>query len=548
MNNDESKLIEKTSCPNCPSSDAYAIYDDGDGKSHGYCFSCNTYVHNLGDKQTTPPKDVSVSKNKTVSEFRVGSFVDLPKRKLKAETLKFFNYHIGEAEHYESFYDSHGRLVAQKVRTKDKDFRVIGDMKKAVLSGSQKYSTDKNGRVVVFEGKLDCMSYAQCTNLTWQCCSINSGAAGAARDVRRNIEWLEGFGEVVFCFDSDEAGRKAAIECAALLTPSKAKIATLPLKDASDMLVAGRVQELKAAIYQAKTYRPDGIIQGDEIDFTEIIKATPKGLDIPYLGLNYAIRGLRKRELVMLCAGSGIGKSTFAKELGVHLVREHKQKVGWIMLEESLQKTVQSIVAIDNNVPVGDLMENPMCLEQQDWDKSMHELVSNCSFYDAWGSSEVDNLITRMRYLAVGCECDFIILDHVAMVVSGLDVEERKTLDVLLTKLRQFCEQTGVGVIAVAHLRRNNTKVSFNNAGEVSLTDLRGSASLEQLSDVVVAIERNQMADTEEESETSLVRLLKNRPFGVTGKVGFAKYDKYTGRLKHHDFDNNNNKDDVVPF
>ena len=56
------------------------------------------------------------------------------------------------------------------------------------------------------------------------------------------------------------------------------------------------------------------------------------------------------------------------------------------------------------------------------------------------------------------------------------------------------------------------------------------------------------MADTEEESETSLVRLLKNRPFGVTGKVGFAKYDKYTGRLKHHDFDSNNNKDDVVPF
>jgi twinkle protein len=143
----------------------------------------------------------------------------------------------------------------------------------------------------------------------------------------------------------------------------------------------------------------------------------------------------------------------------------------------------------------------------------------------------------RLRYLAVGCECDWIVLDHISMVVAGLDVEERKTLDILMVKLRQFVEQTGVGVIAISHLRRNNNKTSFNRAGEVDLNDLRGSASLEQMSDVVLSVERNMMEDDREKAEVSQLRLLKNRPFGQTGPCGFVKYDRHTGRLKHFDQD-----------
>ena len=135
------------------------------------------------------------------------------------------------------------------------------------------------------------------------------------------------------------------------------------------------------------------------------------------------------------------------------------------------------------------------------------------------------------------------------MVISGLDVEERKTLDILLTKLRQFVEQTGVGVIAISHLRRNNTKTSFNRAGEVDLNDLRGSASLEQLSDVVLSVERNQMDEDRDKAEVSQLRLLKNRPFGQTGPVGFVKYDRHTGRLKHFDQDMPVDVEDFeVPF
>lgn len=59
-------------------------------------------------------------------------------------------------------------------------------------------------------------------------------------------------------FDSDDAGREAAHEAAQVLTPGKAKIATLPLKDAGEMLEAGRGAEIISAIWQASPYRPEG--------------------------------------------------------------------------------------------------------------------------------------------------------------------------------------------------------------------------------------------------------------------------------------------------
>ena len=237
----------------------------------------------------------------------------------------------------------------------------------------------------------------------------------------------------------------------------------------------------------------------------------------------------------MICAGSGVGKSTLARELGFHLIHEHHQKVGWIMLEESVQKTADALIAMANDVPLSDLLENPNILDVGIWQESAEYMLSRSAFYDAWGSSDVDNLISKMRYLAVGCDVDFIVLDHVSMVVSGLDTDERKTLDMLMTKLRQFVEQTGVGVIAVSHLRRNTNKESFNEGGQVSLTDLRGSAALEQLSDVVLASERNQQADTK--STVTHFRVLKNRPHGVLGSAGYAEWDTSTGRLLHCESD-----------
>jgi twinkle protein len=83
------------------------------------------------------------------------------------------------------------------------------------------------------------------------------------------------------------------------------------------------------------------------------------------------------------------------------------------------------------------------------------------------------------------------------------------------------------------HLKRRESRdagKSLNEGGNVSLTDLRGSAALEQLSWGVLAMERNQQAEDGSEDFVSM-RVLKNRTWGFTGQAGRCKYVHSSGRM-----------------
>ncbi len=103
-----------------------------------------------------------------------------------------------------------------------------------------------------------------------------------------------------------------------------------------------------------------------------------------------------------------------------------------------------------------------------------------------------------------------------------------------MTRLRSLIQETCVTVLAVVHLKRPEKGKSYNEGRQVSLTDLRGSGSLEQLSDIVVALERNQQGD---DPNAASIRILKNRPTGITGPAGRVRYNLETGRLLHDEED-----------
>lgn len=539
----EAEFIEHTQCTECGSSDGNAVYTD-----HTYCFVCHAHKQ-LGDQNegTKSPKEIRPAG--VFNDWIAGEYVDLRKRCISSETCKDMGYQIGEYHgqpcHIANIYNDKGQKVAQKLRLPNKEFRVLGDLKAGGLVFENKCKANGK-RVVVTEGEIDALSYRTVAP-SWQVVSVPNGAAGATKAIKRSLEFLESFEEVVFMFDSDEAGMEAARQCAQLISPNKAKICELPLKDANEMLVAGRIADLKNSVYNARPFSPEGIVLGSDLSIKELQEVTPKGKSIPFTQLNLMIRGFRKRELVMVTAGSGIGKSTFTREIGYHLTVEHGQKIGYVMLEESVAKTAQAMVAIHNNTPLGDLMEEPEMLTDDQWQSAYNSVVSKSAFYDSFGSSGIDVLLSKIRYLAVGLECDFVILDHVSMVVSdGANDNERAALDELMTKLRSLVENTGLGVIAVSHIKRGSGDKSYNEGAQISLTSLRGSASLEQLSDICIALERDQQS--EEYGDVAQIRLLKNRPFGQVGPAGHLIYDVPTGRMRHHDIEEPPPSENADPF
>ena len=60
---------------------------------------------------------------------------------------------------------------------------------------------------------------------------------------------------------------------------------------------------------------------------------------------------------------------------------------------------------------------------------------------------------------------------------------------------------------------------------------LRGSASIAQLSDMVIGLERNGQAADPTERNTTNVRVLKNRFCGTTGPAGGLLFNGDTGRM-----------------
>ena len=71
----------------------------------------------------------------------------------------------------------------------------------------------------------------------------------------------------------------------------------------------------------------------------------------------------------------------------------------------------------------------------------------------------------------------------------------------------------------------------------VNLSHLRGSNSIAQLSDCVIALERNQQSDDELESRTTKLRILKSRYTGDVGMATTLVYNKETGRLSEEQED-----------
>ena len=522
---EENTFSHHEPCPSCGSKDNLGRFSDG----HGYCFGCGYREH--GDDSAVynyEPRQRQVSVMN--GDFIDGEITPLNARGITEDTCRKWDYKVGELSGQKvqiaNYRNNAGEKIAQKVRFKNKDFTVRGDMKDVRLYGEHLWS-GKGKRAVVCEGEIDALSVSQAQGNQWPVYSVPTGAGRAQKAIRKSIELLNGYDEVIFCFDSDPAGTKAAQECAQILSPGKSKIATLPMKDANEMLVAGKIQDLINCLWQAKTYRPDGIISGT--DLWDVVNAedSMSSVQYPFEGLNTKTLGIRRGEIVTVTAGSGIGKSQVCREIANHMLNLG-ETIGYIALEENTKRTALGFMGLYLNKP---LHLGSIEVESDEFKEAFDNTLNTgrVFLYDHWGSLEGDNLLSKIRYMVQGCECRYIILDHISIVVSGMeDGDERRAIDNLMTKLRGLTEEVNCGMILVSHLKRPAGNKGHEDGARTSMAQLRGSAAIGQLSDIVIGCERDQQG---EYPDRTTVRILKNRWTGETGVCCYLDYDKSTGRL-----------------
>ena len=536
-------------CPLCNSSDAVGVNTDGSAK----CFSCGEFMPDY--EKSCEGESMTTNTAKLPDDINEGSFNALSDRRISQATAKKYGVKVAldlqgnVVKHFYPYYNGY-ELSATKCRNvRTKDFFVSGTYNDTGLFGQQLFKGGKY--VTITEGECDAMAAYELLGSKWAVVSIKRGAQGAVKDVKESLEFFDEFENVIIAFDNDKAGKEAAVKVARLFKPSKAKILNLPngWKDPNDMLRSNKHKEFVEAWWAAKVYTPSGVINISEQRDKFHNREKKQSIPFPYEGLNEKLYGLRQGELLTLTGGTGLGKSSVTRELEHWLIKQTKDNVGIIALEEDWRRTIDGILSIEANARlyIDQVRER---FSKEELDKFFDVLYDGENKNRVWvhshfGTNDIDDIFTKLRFMIIGCDCKWVVVDHLHMLVSAVhEGDERRAIDTIMTRLRSLVEETGAGIILVSHLRRVDGNKGHENGIEVSLSHLRGSNSIGQLSDCVIALERNQQSDDPDEARTTKMRILKSRYTGDVGLACRVIYDAETGRLSevdNSDFEDNDN-------
>ena len=522
----KSKVIRREACPECGSKDNVAVYSDG-GK-HCYGATCTYRIHSKSGNVIEMEKPVSPMKT-------TGSVREIKDRHISLDTCKQYGVTVTEdqTKHIYPYYDENGTLVANKIRNvATKSFHSEGNIKGSLLFGQNMF---RNGGkfVTVCEGELDALSAYQLLGSKWPVVSIKNGAASAKADITNKhiYDFLMSFDSVVICFDNDDAGKAAATRLAEVLAP-KAKIMPLQYKDANEYLSLKKTAEFVRNWWDAKQYTPDNIVSGEELWEVVNEKAIEAEVHYPFEGIEKLTHGIRMGELITITAGSGLGKSQFVRELMYHCLKNTQHKMGLMFLEESIKRSGLGIMSLAANktLHISEVFNStPVEERKNSFDETLG--TGRVFFYDHFGSNSIDAILHCVRFFANALDCKFVVLDHVSIVLSDQQQgDERKAIDEIMTKLRMLVQELNISVILVSHLKRPSS-AGHEEGAVTSLSQLRGSSSIGQLSDIVLGLERNGQHEDEVERHTTTVRVIKNRFSGLTGPACRLLYSVETGRM-----------------
>lgn len=528
-------------CENCGSSDANSLFSDG----HTYCYACENWTP--GDEQKA--EQLSTRRRTGGSKPTIydvwnfgdsnGRYSDLTARGISKETCQKAGYWLAKVDNrmYQvaDYRDQNGSIVSQKVRDKDKNFKTTGSHKSDALFLKHLWSGGK--KIVVTEGEIDALTVMELQDCKYPVVSLGHGASAAKKTCAANYEYFDQFEQIILMFDMDDAGRKAVEEAAQVLPAGKVRVAVLPCKDANECHLIGEDKAILEQIWNANPWVPDGVVSA--LSLKDRVKEAMTSEDAVGLlfdgcqGLNDRTLGARGGEVVMVTSGSGMGKSTFVRQQALSWGKRMGKRVGLAMLEESVEDTIQDMMGLNNKVRLRQSDEVKKAIaEDGRFDEWFDELFGDDTFhlYDSFAEAEADRLLAKLAYMRTGLGCDVIVLDHISIVVSASEEsDERKMIDRLMTKLKGFAKSTGVVLVVICHLKNPEKGKAHEEGRAVSITDLRGSGALRQLSDTIIALERNQQGDM---PNLVLVRLLKCRFTGDTGIAGHMEYNRETGWLE----------------
>jgi twinkle protein len=438
----------------------------------------------------------------------------LIKRRISESTCRKFGYRV--AKHFDSriqlidVRDRSGRIVAEKCRTANKDFFINGTLPKDVLLGMHLWSGGR--KIVITEGEIDMLSYAEIVNCKWPVVSLPTGASGARKVIRNCMDYLQKFDEVVLMFDMDEAGQTAVQDCLPLFKPNHVKIAKLPRKDANECLLEGEAQAVVTAVMNAEGYKPSQIVTIDDI-YNDCLKEPEMGLSFPWLSATNATLGIRRGEIHIVGAAPKIGKTEHQHQLIQHMTDIHSLEIGVMSLEEKPVKTAKKIAGkymkkqFTKPKAIGGWTTEELC-------EGLDTIKGKMQLYSSEGVRDFDEILNTVRWWAASGIWFFIVDPLTALVAEHDSSTANDMLNEFMSRAASMCLELDITFFMYTHVNPAKHGKPHDEGGRVLSSQFTGSRAMEKWAHYGWGIWRNRNEPDPTTRNTATVGMLFDREFG----------------------------------
>ena len=461
------------------------------------------------------------------------------------------------------------------------------------LFGQHVCQPDKKSTLVLTEGEGDVVAARRdllnsLKGTKWEgkikpnVVGLNCGVGNAQQCIAHNEKFVRSFRDLCSGLDNDSAtevekakgikkGKEGTEDIATYLLSSEFYVVNFPenIKDVRQWVKEFPKEFAKAVTFNKVKYSPEKVISLQEVTVKDLRKKKKVGLPLKYFPkLTKTLFGLTSSELITVLGPSGSGKSTVTRYMEKDIIDYLRhglpegyydpetvnmvdgkarlddyvsgEKLGVIRLEEDKEEAINSWYGMELGFNPKNFANDPESFISEDDHSDIHNKWMEediVRVLDHFGSIPIDELLNKFKQLmAFGCR--WFVLDHISMVISGLRTgDERKELDIVMTHLAAFCKQHNVTILMVSHMSRIQFKPPLDKeTGDqlpffypVRKENLRGSASLEQLSWTVIAVEPEELPNR----SRGRVRLvsLKNRRGKKLGNTDTLWMEEDTGKF-----------------
>jgi replicative DNA helicase len=254
------------------------------------------------------------------------------------------------------------------------------------------------------------------------------------------------------------------------------------------------------------------------------------GIATHFTQLDEFTSGLQRGELIIIAGRPGMGKTSFALNIGENIALKNKLPVAVFSLEMTGEQLVQRLLSSSARVDQTSIKRGD--LSYDDMDKlylAMNDLKHAPLYIAETPGINVIDLRARVRRLKdqIG-DLGLIVIDYV-QIMSGLgshkNTNRAQEIADISRSLKALALELNVPVVLLSQLNR---EVESRQDKRPNIADLRESGALEQDADIILLLYRDSYYDpNSKDGNLSEINIAKNRS-GSTGVVKLAFINKYT--------------------